>query len=183
MATVETLLTAKEYWLMPDNGQPTELVRGRIVPVNMPAPRHGQVCAKVAYLLQRYLEDDDLGHVASNDSGVQTEHDPDTVRGADVSFYSYSQFPKGPLPLGYLEVSPRVVFEVKSTSDRWAQVLAKVAEYLEAGVVVVCVLDPQTDTAHVYRADQPAQILQANDELALPDVLGSFRVVVRRFFE
>jgi hypothetical protein len=89
MATVEALLTAEEYRLMPDNGRPTELVRGRIVSVNVPAPRHGEICANICYLLRRYFEDEDLGHAVTNDSGVQTERDSDTIRGADVSFYSY----------------------------------------------------------------------------------------------
>ena len=36
------------------------------------------------------MDEHDLGHVLSNDSGVITERDPDTVRGADISFYSYT---------------------------------------------------------------------------------------------
>ena len=92
MATVaEKLLTAEEYGELPDNGQPTELVRGRIVPLNMPAPRHGEICVVTIYLLKRFLEDHPLGRVVSNDSGVITERDPDTVRGGDLAFYSYQR--------------------------------------------------------------------------------------------
>jgi hypothetical protein len=40
--------------------------------------------------------------VLSNDTGVVTERGPDTVRGADISFYSYARVPKGPLPDRYL---------------------------------------------------------------------------------
>jgi Uma2 family endonuclease len=183
MATVETLLTAEEYRLLPDNGRPTELVRGRIFPLNMPAPRHGQICVNISYLLRRYFEDHDLGHVVSNDSGVVTEHDPDSVRGADVAFYSYAQFPKGPLPQDYLDVAPKLVFEVRSPTDRWSKILGKVVEYLDAGVSVVCVLDPQTETLTTYRADEPQRTLAAEEEFALPDILGDFRVKVSRFLE
>jgi hypothetical protein len=95
-AIAEKLMTAEEYCLLPDNGQPTELVRGKVVPVNMSRPRHGQICARVVYLLQQHQEDHPLGHVVSNDSGVPTEHDPDTVRGADVAYYSYARVPLGP---------------------------------------------------------------------------------------
>lgn len=184
MATVATeWITAEEYRKMPDHGQRTELVRGRIVPMNMPFPRHGQICSQVVFLLKTYLVQDDIGHVVCNDSGVVTERDPDTVRGGDVSFYSYTRVPKGPLPQGYLPVSPDVVFEVRSPDDRWSKILAKVAEYLNAGVTVVCVLDPTTQSIHVYYADQPVQILSADDEFALPQVLCEFRVQVRRFSE
>ena len=85
----DKLLTAEEYGQLPDLGRPTELVRGRIVEMNVPYPRQGQVCSQVAYFLQKFLDDHDLGHVITNDSGVIVERDPDTVRGADVSFISY----------------------------------------------------------------------------------------------
>jgi Uma2 family endonuclease len=61
--------------------------------------------------------------------------------------------------------------------------LAKVAEYLEAGVTVVCVLDQMTEQGRVYRSDDPGQEFTAEQELTIPDVLPDFRVVVQRFFE
>jgi hypothetical protein len=48
---------------------------------------------------------------------------------------------------------------------------------------VVCVLDPQTETARVYDADSPERVYRADQELTFPQVLGDFRVTVRRFFE
>jgi Uma2 family endonuclease len=120
--------------------------------------------------------------VVSNDSGVVTARDPDTVRGADVGFYSYKQFPKGPLPEGYLPVAPEVVFEVRSPGDRWRDILAKVAEYLAAGVLRVCVLDQQTETITVYSSDEPEVRLTRDQELVLPELLPGFAVRVSRFF-
>jgi Uma2 family endonuclease len=178
-----TLLTAEEYRLLPDNGEATELVRGEVRSMNVPAPRHGQICLKVGRLLGNFAEERALGHVVSNDSGVLTERNPDTVRGADIAFYSYARVPPGPLPEGYLEVPPDLVFEVRSPGDRWRTVLGKVTEYLDAGVTWVCVLDPQTQSAHLYHADSPPRTFRAEDELTLPEVLGDFRVVVERFFE
>jgi Uma2 family endonuclease len=134
MVTAVKLMTAEEYWLLPDDGGPTELVRVRVVPMNMPAPRHGEICGNTVHILKRYLDTNDIGRVVSNDSGVITERNPDTVRGADVGFYSYKQIPKGPLPEGCLSVVPEVIFEVRSPGDRWRRILAKVAESLEAGV-------------------------------------------------
>jgi Uma2 family endonuclease len=184
MTTIaERLLTAEEYEQLPDNGQPTELVRGRVVTLNMPAPRHGEICVKIIRILGRFLDDHDIGRLVSNDSGVITERGPDTVRGGDVEFYSYDRVPRGPLPRGYLPVVPEIVFEVRSPGDRWSRILTKVGEYLEAGVTLVCVLDEQTETARVYRQEEPDQILSAEQELTLPEILPDFRVPVRRFFE
>lgn len=184
IASVEkSLMTAEEFLRLPNDGRPKELVRGRIVFTNIPKPRHGQICSKVDRFLGNFAEEHNLGHVLSNDSGVRTERGPDTVRGADVAFYSYSRVPPGPLPQEYLPVAPELVFEVRSPTDRWSAILAKVAEYLEAGVSVVCVLDQMTERCNVYRNEEPVQVFAADQELAIPDVLPGFRIVVGRFFE
>ena len=118
----------------------------------------------------------------SNDSGVITERGPDTVRGADIVFYSYGRVPRGKLPRAYLSEMPELVVEVRSKSDRWPKVLAKAAEYLDAGVSVVMVLDDEETTAHIITQDR-YQILNADDELTVPEILPGFSVNVGRFFE
>jgi Uma2 family endonuclease len=183
MATAEALLTAEEFGRRPDPGYPEELVQGRIIAMPPPTPFHGKVCGQAYYLLRRHADDHDLGHVMSNDSGVITERDPDTVRGADVSFYSYNRLPKGPIPEGYLAIPLDLVVEVRSPEDRWRKILEKVTEYLEVGVTAVIVLDPEPRTAHIFRADRPPQQLGPDDELTVPDILGDFRVKLARFFE
>jgi Uma2 family endonuclease len=183
MAIVETLMTAEEYRVLPDNGQFTELVRGRVVVMNLPGFRHGTVCAEVARVIGNFVKQHDLGHVLSNDSGIVTERGPDTVRGADVSFYSYQRVPKGDDPVGYANAAPELVFEVRSPDDRWPKLLAKVAEYLDAGVMAVAVLDPKSKTLNVHFADRPTLSFSADDEFTLPELLGDFRVVVKQLFE
>ncbi len=177
------LLTAEQYAKRPDPGHREELVRGRIVPMPQPTRRHGQICAQGVYLFRRFLEDQDQGHVVSNDAGVITERDPDTVRGADIAYYSYRKVPRGPMPKDYGAEPPEMVVEVRSPSDRWAKVLQKIAEYLKAGVLAVVVLDDESRTALVAMADEPPRRLGPDEELTIPDILPGFAVPVRRFFE
>ena len=183
MATAtQTLLTAEQFAQRPDPGYPEELFRGRIVPLPQPNRRHGQICAKVVRFLGDHVEQNDLGHVLSNDAGVITERNPDTVRGADVAFYTYARLPRGPLPASYGPEVPELIVEVRSPSDRWPKVMVKVAEYLVAGVSIVVVLDDDRKSAHVFGADGTNRMLGIEDELTLPELLGDFRVGVRRFF-
>lgn len=181
-SVAEHLLTVEEYTRMPDTGRPTELVRGRIVEMNLPTPRHGQICAEVSRLLGNHVRNGMLGRLTTNDSGIITERNPDTLRGADVAFYSKARVGKGQLPDGYLETVPDLVFEVFSESDRWSALLAKVAEYLDAGVTAVCILDPSDETAYLYHGDQPVRILTSSQDFTLPEMLGGFRVQVAEFF-
>lgn len=183
MATIEALLTAEDYLKLPDQGRPTELVRGRIAMMNMPGLRHGLVCGTIARLLGAFVAEKKLGRVIINDSGVVTERGPDTVRGADVAFYSFIRLPKGPVTTGYSATAPELVFEVLSPSDRWPDVLAKVGEYLKAGVLAVCVVDPQRQVVVVHDADDPGRTLTADQELVLPEWVGGWRIGVRQLFE
>jgi Uma2 family endonuclease len=180
----EKLLTVEEYARRPENGKREELVRGRIVELNVPYLRHGQLIFKVVGILQRYLDANDIGQLMCGDVAVITERGPDTIRGADVAFMSYARRPKGPLPRAeYITEVPELVFEVRSPSDRWREVIAKAMEYLGAGAKCVCVLDEQTHTARLYTSDAPEQVLNAHQELSFPDILPGFAVKVERFFE
>ena len=178
---MQTLLTAEAYAALHHNDRPTELVRGKIVDVPYTMPRRGQICAQVAYLLASHLEDHDIGHAVCGGTGVVARRNPDTMRGAHVAFYSYERVPKGPLPWDYLSVAPDLVFEVLSPSDRWSEVQVKVAEYLDADVRAVCVVDDDTRSVHDFGPDQPMRVFKSADEFSLPEILGDFRVPVERF--
>jgi Uma2 family endonuclease len=174
------LMTAEEYLHRAPTDHPSELVRGRIVVMNPPFSAHGYWCHRMAKLIDEFVEPHELGRILCNDSGVVTEHDPDTVRGADVAYYSYTRVPRGPLPSGYWG-TPELVCEVKSTEDRWPKIHKKVAEYLDAGVLVVWVVDPPAQTVQVY-SELPVQILQLADTLTCPEVLPGFELPLGKIF-
>ncbi len=142
--------------------------------------RHGVFCNNAARLVDEFVRANDLGWVAINDTFVPTT--PDTVRGADVLYVSYSRVPKGEPPED-LPGPPELVIEVRSPTDRWTDMVAKMLEYLEAGVSVVIILDPKTKSASVFRSEDRQDIVEADEELTLPDVLPGFSVLVSRFFE
>jgi Uma2 family endonuclease len=170
MAIGTSLLTAEEYIDLPDSFDgPTELVKGVLIEISPPRPRHGEICFRTGYLLAKFLEDHPIGRIISNDASMVTGRAPDTVRGPDISYYSYDRVPKGPLP--------------GSPTDRWTELHIKFGEYLAVGVRAVCILDDDTQNAHAFFADRDPQVLSGDDELALPEILGEFSVAVRQFFD
>lgn len=175
------LLTAEEF-AERYAGDRAELIDGVVRELPMPMLKHGKICTRASGYLMNYADANDCGHVMSNDSFVKTRNDPDRVRGVDVCFFSYDRLPRGEVPDGVLPVVPDLVVEVRSPSDTWTEVFAKVVEYLASGVRVVIVIDDDTKSVSVYRSDTVQQTLYRGQELAIPDVLPGFAVAVEKFF-
>jgi Uma2 family endonuclease len=182
MSLATSLITAAEFARMPDPGHPQELVRGVVVDMPPPRFRHGKIAGRITTLLTIHSDQHHLGHVLGNDCGVVTQQHPDTVRGPDVSFVSYAKVPPDADP-HYLTIAPDAVFEVRSPSDRSREIFAKVNEYLQLGVPVVYVIDPEGQRVHCYYEDRPDEILDATAEFVGIGPLADFRVPVAKFFE
>jgi Uma2 family endonuclease len=185
MATAEMLdlMTVEEFAKRGDPGYPEELVRGKVVAMTVPDGRHGYVCYNAARILGEFVAKHDLGRMICNDSAIITRRNPDSVRGADVAYYSYERLPRGPLPPGYWSQVSELVVETRSPSDRWRDIHEKIAEYFNAGVTTVIVLDPGPKTAHVFSEIDGPKSLTADDELVLRGILEGFRARVGDFFE
>src|SRR3989442_185401 len=93
-AVASPLLTVEAFARRPEpmDGSREELVRGVIENRPMPRFRHGKSQVNVACLLKAFVTPRWLGHVVT-ETGVVTEHDPDTVRGPDVAFWSAERLP------------------------------------------------------------------------------------------
>jgi Uma2 family endonuclease len=183
MVLAEHLITIEEYLQLPEGRRPTELVRGRVVEFEIGQSRHGVVCGNVGWRLANYVKPLKLGRVCCNDTGVITERNPDTVRGADVCYYSYERVPSGPLPWTYLDIAPNLVFEAFPAERPWPDLLIKVREFLRAGVDAVCVLNDVTRTAQVMEANGAERVLSGKEDLTFPGILPGFCAPVEAFFE
>jgi Uma2 family endonuclease len=81
-----------------------------------------------------------------------------------------------PPPPGFARMAPDLAVEVLSPDDRPAEVLAKVADWLEAGCQLVWVVDPIRRQARVYRADGSESLLTEHDALDGEDVLPNLSI-------
>ncbi|HXD87295.1 MAG TPA: Uma2 family endonuclease [Urbifossiella sp.] len=177
------LMTAEEFLAHHVHERGVELVRGRLVRLPMPGGQHGEVCMSAGALIRDFVKRLGLGRVMSNDTFTRTHDEPASFRGADICFLSYSRLPKDQeTPRGAVP-SPDLVVEVRSPTDRVNTLIAKATEYVEAGVAVVLVLFPETQSASIIRLDRPPEALEAGAELTLPDVLPGFALPLRAFFE
>jgi Uma2 family endonuclease len=176
------LLTAEDVERISLPGKQVELVRGRLIIREPPGTRHGVIAAKLAYLLSDFVYTHKLGIVAAQDTGFKIGGEPDTVRAPDVAFVSREREDQIPVR-GYASIAPDLLAEILSPDDAPADVLAKLADWLAAGVRVVWLVDPRRREIHVYRQDGTLSLLHDQDSVDGEGVLPGFSCPVARIFE
>lgn len=181
-ATPNPLVSADEFLRLHEHDSGVELVNGVITRLPMPGLQHGEVCWNAGFIIGGFVKQHKLGRMFGNDSFVRTT--PTGVRGADVMFISYTTLPANvPTPVGAITPPLELVVEVRSPTDSFADLDDKADEYLRAGVRVVLVLDPETESAGVCRLNELLQRFHNGDMVTLPEVSPAFAVPASRFFE
>ncbi len=180
--TTQQLLTAEEFFRLPEpkDGARQELIRGVVVTLPPSGGRHGACCSRIDRRIGTYVDDCQSGTVCTNDTGFISERDPDSVRGPDISYWSRERLPE--VPSGYIEIPPDLAVEVVSPGDHYARIQKKVKDFLENGVRLVWVAEPEDRSVTVYRPGQMMVILSENDTLTGEDVLPGFSCRVGDLF-
>jgi len=176
-----TRYTPDDLLTMPD-GDRYELVNGQLVEKPVSA-KSDWVGGKLLLCLGNYVESIRAGVVFPETGYRCFPDDPDRLRKPDGSFIAADRLHPGDIPDGYIRIAPDLAFEVISPNDTYYEVEAKVREYLDAGVRLVWVLDPDRRTIRVY--DGAAGLtsdLTAADNLTGGAVLPGFRCAVADLF-
>ncbi len=183
MSEAVRLVTAEELERMPDDPlNRYELVEGRLVRMSPVGFDHARIVARLIFLLQRHLDGRGLGVVVT-EMGFTLASNPDTVRAPDIAFLRNDRLPSRGTR-GFPEQSPDAVIEVLSPDDRPSEVRRKVENYLEKGVPLVVVVNPEDATVTSIRSKGPAVVQQAEEDvLDLGDVIPGFSCSLREIFE
>ena len=180
MTTKAELVTADELLAMPDDGMQRELIRGVLTEDMPPGDEHGVLVARIGRLFGNYCEEIDYGDVRVGDSGFVLERNPDTVRGPDVAWVSPDRLPS-PV-IGFAQVAPDLVVEVKSLSNSNREMADRAMMWLSHGTRMSMVADQRTVSLTVYRPGEAPLVLGESDTLDGGDVLPGFTAPVWSFF-
>ncbi len=155
-----------------------EYVKGELVPMPPTSLEHGEIGICVVRYLDRHVHENQLGRVYTSDTGFQVG---ERVLMPDVAFVSTARLPENRKKAS--PVPPDLAVEVVSPTDVHSRVSEKVRAYLEAGTLMVWVLDPVLETVTVYRADEPFNLLMHGDTLTGENVVEGFSCDVAKLFE
>jgi len=180
-STKQQLLTAQDFWLLPESGKWRELVRGEVIKKVSPGFQHGRIAMKIGTLLNIWAMAGKKGFIVG-EVGYILERGPDTVRLPDVAFVRADRL-AGEDPIAFVEFAPDLAVEVISPSETGNQIQEKVFEYLRAGTPLVWTVYPRTRTVVAHTPEGIARTFGENDTLEFREVLPGFRCIVREFFE
>ena len=180
--TASGLITADDLLRLSSDGVRGELIRGALSETMPTGREHGQIAARLVVRLGNFVQPRKLGILTVSDSGVQLEHNPDTVREPDVAFFSAGKSPPDERVTGYAQVAPDLAVEIVSPSDRLPAVNDKALMWLRYGVRLVWVVRPDERRVDVHRDGHPVVALTESDALNGLDVLPGFSCPVREIF-
>jgi Uma2 family endonuclease len=175
-------MTAQDLWQLPETGLRRELVRGEVIETMPPGGKHGAIAVILAMLLRLWTKQTAGGYVGV-EAGYILTHDPDTVRGPDVSFVAATRIPPTGVPEGFWDLAPDLAVEVVSPSETAEEIREKIRDFLRAGTPLVWTIYPRTREVIVHTPDGIARTYTTHDTLAFPDRLPGFTCSVAELFE
>lgn len=171
-------ITADDLLEWADDDQGYELIEGELIPVSPVVGSSGRLENEVSWIVTDHVKRHKLGVVYSPSTGFRLRRDPDTVLAPDVSFIRAERVPSGEDEEHFIDVAPDLVIEILSPSNRAGAMNAKVLAYLEAGTLLIWVMDPMRQSVTVWSSDLTARILTVDDTLDSAEVLPGFSMRV-----
>lgn len=182
----EPLMTAEEMLALPDNGMDRDLIEGQLRerPMTRRNRRHASVTAKVARRLDEWLDanPDPRGEILAGEAGFRLRRAPDTTVGIDVAYISAELAQRTPRDVFLIDGAPVLVVEILSPSDTHEELVDKIELYLETGVQVVWIVDPDLRTVTVYRPDAKPVLYNESQELSGDPDLPGLRMKIAELF-
>ena len=185
-APVARCFTAADLAAMPDQlpSGPVdfELHQGRLVPMSPAGRCHAMLQPRIAKALIAQGQEKGHGEVGT-EAGVLISRNPDSVVGPDVVFVAKQSMPVRLTSEGYLETIPELIVEIRSKNDSLAELNRKAAVYLHAGVQLVWMIDPQSQTVTEHRPGVATLILTVADTLQCDDIIPGFALSLTDLFK
>jgi len=171
MATTRVVVTDEELLRLPKDGRRYERVDGELRAMSPAGWKHEAVAMRLAARLVAFADEKKLGQVLG--SNVLYVLPSGNRRGPDVSFVAAGRLSSDSPP--FPELAPDLAVEILSRGDRPREVLEKGGEYLQSGVRLVWVIDPEGRKAVVHRSISEAREVDGGGHLEGEDVLPGFR--------
>ena len=131
--------------------------------------------SKINYWLRRWAEQEGVGEVLESSGGFRLPNG--SIRSPDAAWVSKAKLAEltSEQTSKFPPLCPEFVLELRSPTDRLSVVKEKMQEYLENGVELGWLIDPQEKRVYIYTADGVEE-LEHPQEVVGTGVLAGFRL-------
>lgn len=165
---------------LPENGRWTQLVRGQVETLVPPDDDHGNVVRNLANAFSEYAHRTDRGY-ACFDLGLVVRRQPDTVRFPPACYFmGGTRFAETDNFLA--NSKPVLVVEIASTNDRRRQMEQVLTEYLDWGVPLAWVIDPDQKMVHTFQPGKVGRKFTDRQQLSGGTLLEGFEISIADLF-
>ena len=158
-----------------------ELVDGELRLMTPAGMEQGEVSMNLAIMLGSHVREHRLGKLYDAQTGFRPSGG--NLRAPDISFVRMERLPDGKSPKGFAHFPPDLAVEVFAPDETVDDYQEKVQEYLNWGVRLIWLVDPNTQTVTVYYPDGSRKTLSGDDILSGEDVIPGFKCHVNELFE
>ena len=160
-------LTLEEFWASPEGETAYELVDGRAIPKVSPKYFHSSLQSALLRLVHIWCKG--IGRVGTEWAVSLKRNGRDWVPTPDVTYISYSLLPKSWQRNEACPVPCDLAIEIISPGQAMREFEEKAQDYLNAGVLRVWVIDPETISITAFFPDGMKQTY--TDSNRIVDVL------------
>lgn len=178
-------MTGEELVALPDDGVERDLIRGQLRerPMTGRNRRQSRTTGLLAMFLDMWLDQfpGPRGEFLC-DGAYRLKKSLETMVGIDLAYISNDMATHLPDDAFVIDGPPILAAEILSPSDKHEEIVEKLELYLEMGVAVVWIVDPDLRNVTVYRPGQQEVLYAAAQELVGDPELPGFRVKVADLF-
>jgi Uma2 family endonuclease len=144
-------------------------------------PRTGQRNAAITYQLVAWTEQDGRGEAFDSSAGCFLKNG--ARRSPDSAWVSHERLKGLEDDAAMWHVTPEFVIELKSASDRLETLRAKMREWTAYGAVLAWLINPETRSVEIYRADGSVEEVAGPDEIAGEGPVQGFVLRLERIWK
>ena len=131
--------------------------------------------AKLTTRLENWAETDDTGLAFDSSTGFKLPNGAN--RSPDASWVRRERLEAlKPDPAKFLPMAPDLAVELRSATDSLDTLQQKMQEYIDNGVRLGWLIDPQNQRVEIYRPQQAVEVLQSPTSLSGEDIMPGFKL-------
>jgi Uma2 family endonuclease len=133
--------------------------------------------SRLVQRLGNWADADGTGLVFDSSTGFRLPNG--AIRSPDAAWVKRDRLEAlNPDPNRFLPLCPDFAIELRSASDQLTDVQTKMREYLENGLQLGWLINPQDQQVEIYLPNQTVEILDAPSELSADPILPGFKLVL-----